>query len=301
MSGALDMTYDNISLHDLRGNGDDFPLAARLVNVPGIDGGGETVTVSGISTTPAAFVAAGSGTDADNAAIDVGLYAGGAAGDWIFVFAAIRSSGTGSVDILSGGYTRMEFFPEESNAQVFAKIHDGSEPATVTVTPAGGSAGDTVEGFSFGFRNMPITLADLNDAIVGDPAVTLNSSAQDIAYLGCLPNLIGAVKLLFAWKQDDYTSIAVPTGFTEILEEFTTTGSDQGMYAAYAIQFEPELSPQGTLAVTGGAAAISRAAMVALAGGYQTMTLSARSANGTTKSHDAGTRIEVEHAHVLGL
>jgi len=59
--------------------------------------------------------------------------------------------------------------------------------------------------------------------------------------------------------------------------------------------------PEGSLVVTGGASAISRAALAALPGGYQTMTIATRSVNGVVKAQTAGTRIEVEDAGVLAL
>jgi hypothetical protein len=41
--------------------------------------------------------------------------------------------------------------------------------------------------------------------------------------------------------------------------------------------------------------------VVALAGGFQTMTASARGVNGVTKAHAAGTKVAVGNAYVLGL
>ena len=52
--------------------------------------------------------------------------------------------------------------------------------------------------------------------------------------------------------------------------------------------------------VTGGAAAVSDAVLLTLAGGYQTMTVT-RSANDVEKAHDAGTLLAVEHPLIQAL
>ena len=108
--------------------------------------------------------------------------------------------------------------------------------------------------------------------------------------------------MLFGWKQDDWTSVATVSGFTEIDEPDTTTGDDQGIVWDYRIDTTPDLvTPGASFVVTGGASAISRSAVAYLAGGYQTMTISARSTNGVVKSHVAGTLVEVEDALVMGI
>lgn len=275
---------------------DDFPLNIRL--------GGEVVTLSGMSTSAASYVAAGAASHADNAAVTPALYAGNAVRQLILVFAAIRSSGTGTL-VTPTGYTRLPVFHEDDNVQLFAKVHTGTE-SDPTVTPAGGSAGDTVSAFTFGLSGVPCTLGlasgtSLED-IVLDRIVQLNASAANIAYGGLYPwQYAGNVQLILGWKQDDYTSVAVPTGFTEILEASTGTGSDQSLYAAYKIDTTPTVTPEGSLAVTGGASAISRSAVVSLAGGIQIMTVDTRGVNGVTKAHSAGTLIAVEDPAVLAL
>lgn len=261
--------------------------------------GGEVVTVSGISTTPATYVAAGAASHADNAAVTPALYAGATTSDLICVLAAIRSSGTGTLSTPTG-YTRLPVFAATDNVQLFAKVHSGSESAP-TVTPSGGAAGDSVSAFTFGLRGMPTSLTDLADLVV-DSLTLLNTSTQNIAYPGLYPRTQeGCVVLAIGWKQDDWTSVATLTGETEAADVSTTTGSDQGLVLDYVIQTTPAVINEGSFVVTGGANAISRGALVALAGGYQTFTISARSVNGVTKAHAAGTTLEVEDPFVLAL
>jgi hypothetical protein len=270
---------------------DDFPVNVRL--------GGEVVTVSSIATGGVSFVAVGAASHADNSAVSPALYAGHTVDHVIFVVAAIRSSGTGTLATPTD-YTRLPIFRSTDNVQVFAKVHDGSE-SNPTVTPAGGSAGDTVSAFTFGLGNAPITLAALGDIVV-DSVVQLNASAANIAYGGLYSwNVAGCIQLIIAWKQDDYTSIAVPAGFTEMIEASSATGSDQSLYCAYRIDTTPAVVNGSSLVVTGGASAISRSAVVALAGGKQVFTLSARSVNGVTKSHAVGTKVAVDDPAVLAL
>jgi hypothetical protein len=261
--------------------------------------GGEVVSVSTIATTAATFVAAGTVAHASNANVTPSLPAGVAANDLLLILAAIRNSGTG-VPVAPTGYTRLPAFLETSNVQLFAKVHSGSE-SNPTVTFTGGVANADTSAQMAAFRNMPITLDDLADVVL-NAAPQYNTSAQNIptSYLaaGSYP---GCVVLALAWKQDDWTSVTSPSGFTEIGEPDTTTGDDQGITWAYRIDTTPTLVAAGSFTVTGGGSAISRSSVVSLAGGFQTMTVSARSVNGLTKSHAAGTRIDAEQAYVLGL
>lgn len=269
---------------------DDFPRQIRL--------GGEVVTLSGIATTAATYVAAGTPAHADNAAVSPSIFAGATTGDSIFVLAAIRSSGTGTLTTPTG-YTRLPVWLSTDNMQLYVKVHSGSESAP-TITPSGGSSGDTVSAVTFGFRGTPVSLADPSDMVFMSLA-QLNGSAANIAWPGLYPRqLEGCVILGLGWKQDDYTSVA-PGVWTEAVEASSTTGNDQSLYVAYQIQTTPTVINEGSWVVTGGASAISRSAVVAIAAGYQTFTASARSVNGVTKAHSAGTVIEAEDPGRLGM
>lgn len=277
-----------------------FPLDVRF--------GGEVATVSAISTTPVTFVAVGAASSADAAAVSPAIYAGDQADDLIVVVAGLRSTpGTTGAPTKPTGYHRLAVFDDPAtsttgaiNVQVYVKLHDGSESApSVGVQDAG--AGDTLTAFTFGLRGMPLTV-DLDD-LIADFRIQTNAAATNIAYPGLYPNVEGCFVLMVGWRQDDYTSIAPPTGFTEMIEASTTVGSDQGLYAAYQIQTNPAVVNEGSMVVTtGGGTAASRSAVIALVGGYQTMTVT-RNVNGIVggKAHTAGTLLEIEDAHVLGL
>lgn len=263
--------------------------------------GGETADISTIATTAGTFVAAGAMSSADNAAVTPALYAGHTTRDLICVLARIRSASAGTLGTPTD-YTRLPItgFDATSPMQLFVKVHDGSE-SNPTVTPTGGAAGDTVSAVTFGLRGTPTTLDDLADIVVASLGQS-NASAQNIAYPGLYPRYQeGCIILALGGKDDDWTSVAALSGFTEAVDSSTTTGNDQGLVVDYVIQTTPAVINEGSFTVTGGASAVSDAIVVALAAGYQTMTVSARSVNGVVKSHAAGTRIEVENAFVLGL
>ncbi len=260
--------------------------------------GEEVVSVSNIATTAGTFVAAGTAAHADNASVTPTLPAGTATGDLLLILAAIRSAGTGTVSTPTG-YTRLPVFAATDNVQLFAKVHSGSE-SNPTVSFAGGSAGDTTSANMIALHNTPTTLTDLAD-VVTRSATLVNTSAQDITLPSLHPGQEGCVVLYLGWKQDDWTSAATPTGFTEAFESSSTTGSDQAIVLGYVIQTTATLATPGSVVITGGASAISRGALVSIAAGYQTFTVSARSVNGVTKSHTAGTLIEVDDPGVLGM
>lgn len=265
---------------------------------------GELVEVTSIATTAATFVAAGAMSSADNAAVTPALYAGNTANDWICVLARIRDASAGTLTT-PAGYTRIAIngWDASSPMQLFVKVHSGSE-SSPTVTPTGGAAGDTVSAVTFGLRNMPITLTNLNNAVVDSGSLT-NSSAQDIAYPGltvarnrCL--IDGCVVLLLGGKDDDWTSVATVSGFTEAVDSSTLTGNDQGLVVDYVIQTTATPVGHGSFTVTGGAAAVSGGAAVAFAGGFQTLT-AIRSVNGVTMSQAAGAALQMEDDLVLSL
>jgi hypothetical protein len=96
-------------------------------------------------------------------------------------------------------------------------------------------------------------------------AQQLNASAQNIAYPALTVPDDGSLVLIFAWKQDDSGSITTPAGFTAANSLISTTGDDALQTLRYQIQTTATNISSGTLTVTGGAAAISRALVLAFA------------------------------------
>lgn len=297
LSVPLAMHYGAVEITSPGSFVDDFPLPVMLMRSPAAKtSGGELISATRITTTEAAFVAAGTPAHDDNTAVVPVDYSGGAVGDWVMVVAAERDS-TVELSISDGNY-EYTLLCQHGGLYVWAAIRTADIPAP-TITPSGGGSGDTVSAVMFGLRNMPVTLAP--GQYVLDQAMRTNSSAQNIAYPG-LPEGIywGRVILLVARKSDDWTGVAPPTGFTEAVDSSTTSGDEQGIAVYYRIDESPSVVNPGSLAVTGGSSAASDVLVLALAGGYQTMTVD-RAHNGIKKAHAAGTYLEVRDELVVAL
>lgn len=269
---------------------DDYPLDLRI--------SGERVTATAAAHVTPTFIAAGTAAHADNASVTPGMPAGVQEGDLLLVLAAIRSSGTGSVDG-PAGYTTLS--GGGLNFALFGKTHDGSE-SDPTVTFTGGSAGDTTSAQMCAFRGVQLRVL-ASDSI-------LNSSAQDIItpdlklweIVDDLGNLVhNAMILAIAWKQDDWTSVAPPAGFTEIGEPDSVLGSDQGITWAYRFDTTAVPVSESSFVVTGGVSAISRARVHAFRTDIVDFTVT-RSVNGVVKAQARGETMEIdEPGAVLAL
>jgi hypothetical protein len=221
---------------------DDYEFAADVVNY-------YRVTYTAVMS----FVAAGTVAHGNNASVAPGLPAGLAAGDNMFLLAAIRNSGTGTPNTPAGWVKLVD----AGNMCLFGKPAGASESAP-TVSFTGGVANADTSAQIAAFRGVDMTP-------FGVPTVQLNSSAQDIiAPAITLPSdLAGGLNLWAGWKQDDWTSVAVVSGGTEIDEPDTTTGDDQGIVWDYRILTNATVFSNltaRTFAVTGGVSAISRGA-----------------------------------------
>jgi len=257
----------------------DLPVALRS--------DGEVVSATGVVNVAVAQ-AVGTPVHADNAAVQPVLPSH-VEGDVLLVFCAIRSSGVGTVSV--AGYT-LQDIGGSSHCRLFAKYATSAAETDPTVTPAGGAAGDTVSAVAIRVRG--IQLPALN------AKAQLNGSAQDITY----PVYVVEGDLqtfLFCWKQDDYTSVAPGSGLTEVVEGSSTAGNDQSLYVARGLALSDSVPiPAGSLVVTGGAAAISRAHFVTFLRGVVDMTVT-RSVNGVVTTHDQLADVEIDQPAILGL
>lgn len=110
-------------------------------------------------------------------------------------------------------------------------------------------------------------------AIVVASATQLNASAQDVAFPALTVPVDDSLVLVIGWKQDNWTGVTAVAGFNELVDPSTISGDDVGHVLDYMIQTTATNIAAGTLVVTGGAAAISRAMTVALRPApYQTWT-----------------------------
>lgn len=251
---------------------------------------GNAMTVSTMATETATFVATGTVSHGNNASVTPGLPAGVQAGDLLVLFAAIRNNGTGFPNVPSGWSYRHWTF----GLLVAVKYAAAGEVAP-TVTFSSGVANADTSAQICAFRGASTQLGCGTKA---SPGVSwqANGSAQNIDYPALNVHRDGCVIIYAGWKQDDWTSVTGPG--TEIGEPDTTTGDDQGIAWYYQIQTAATNIAAGSFTVTGGAAAVSEAAVLALRP-LQTATVT-RGVNGVSTALDVG---EAVHAYtgVLSL
>jgi hypothetical protein len=211
--------------------------------------------VTALDIGAAAYVAAGVAAAGDNPATQSpALPAGVRPGDLILVEASTRNSVIATPPTVAG-YTLLI---DAGNLRVFGKYYVTGDPAP-TVTFTGGAAGDTGLSQTAALRRVGI------DAL--GVVTQSNASAQNIAYPAVdEPDEDGAAIVRAAWKQDDITTVSAPTGFTVIATNSSTAGNDAANTWHYLLQTTAAEDAAGSQTVTGGAAALSRAAALVLPG-----------------------------------
>lgn len=259
----------------------------------------DRVTCTAVTNRTPVFVAAGAAAHADYAAITPGAAAGMAAGDCELLFTAIRDSGFSYVTGVAGrrkvltydqtGWTRLaEFGGVNGCFQLWGRTWQ-STPLTPPpeLVPEGGAAGDTISAQTCAFRYVqPV----IHTAALGQT----NTSAVDIAYPGLGIIRPSCVALLAMQREDDWTSVASPAGWTEIGEPDSTLGGDQGLAWYYQIQTTATNTTAGSAVVTGGTG-VSRSIVISLISDVQTLTVT-RAINGAVTSHPTGADVRLWRA-----
>lgn len=229
------------------------PQIPTLVATPSTALGHIAVAV----TNPAgAFINAGAAAHGNNASVVPALPSGITPDQLqlLLVLAAIRNSGTGTVN-LPAGWTDLVNF---GNVRLFGKLYVTGDTAP-TVTFTGGVANADTSAQMAAFRGYVPTVA-------GTAATQLNGSAQDIATPALTITMDSCLALRIGWKQDDTTGATPAGGMTEIGDLSTTTGDDQSLTWAYTLQTTAANLAASSFVMAGGAAAISRGIAVALVG-----------------------------------
>ncbi len=195
------------------------------------------------------YVATGDATPGDNTSVTPAQPTGWQSGDTHIIVASIRNSGTGTVDD-HADYSTLATF---GNVKIMGRVAQADDtPPTITFT--GGAAGATTLAQMVGLRGASLDV---------DVATQLNGSAQNIAYPALDVIDGGAAVLIVGWKQDDASAVTVPGGFADAGTLTSTVGSDATQTVRYQIQTTAADTSSGTLTVTGGGAAISRAVVIA--------------------------------------
>jgi hypothetical protein len=203
-----------------------------------------TITYVGVSSP----VATG-----NNASVVPALPSGLAVNDLMILVASIRNSGTGTVNDVTGWFR----ITGSNNVAVFGRLYQSGDAAP-TVSFANGVANADTLAQIVAFRDT--------ERAIGTIYATgqLNTSAQDILYPALNVTGPGQAVLIVGWKQDDATGYGTPAGFTGAGIASSTTGDDASQTVRYSIQTAETDIAAGTLTVTGGAAAISRAIVLAI-------------------------------------
>lgn len=270
---------------------------------------GDPVKVTAMALATPALIAAGTPAHADNTTVAPALPAGITAdvGQSIYLFCSIRNTAASIIGTPPSGWTRIT--PDTLTHVALFHRYYATGVTAPTVTPTGGAAGDTVSGVTFAYTNSTPVLdsTDGPNGPLGGYALSTNASAQNIAW-PALPLRTArsrglrernCLQLLALWKQDGYTSIAVPAGYTEVVEASTTTGNDQSLYVAAKVVTDPTAVTAGSAVVTGGAAAVSKGIAVVLRPA-QSATIE-RGVAGIATSHTAGDPIHTWRPGLVGL
>jgi hypothetical protein len=275
---------------------DDTTLPLAVSSGPGwssaavpyhIHDGGEAMTVTSMATqTPAYIAASAAAAAADNASISPALPAGITpnVAQLLLIWATIRNSGTGTVNTPAGWRKVVDF----GNTALLGRYYVTGDVAP-TVTFTGGVVGATTLGRMFAFSGLSMELVSGTKQTPA-AATQLNGVTQNIAFPAMtIPSGRTGTALIFAWKQDDWTSLgSPPAGFTTVSADASTTGDDAGIWAAYDLTGTSGLA--GSISVTGGATAISRAVVLALRP-IETATV-IRGVNDVALSHAVGEAVD---------
>ena len=208
------------------------------------------------------YVGIGAAASGSNASLTPALPAGWQVGDLLLVFAAVRNSGTGTVDVPD----RWTALVTSGNVCLLGRVLAADDPDIAnpapTITFTGGVANATTQAQCLAFRGTHPHI----DSVLSASVSQLNSSAQNIAVPGLTITEANNAVLVLGWKQDDWTSVAQLSGqfFTEISDSPTTTGDDSGIEVQYKIETTAASVSATNLVVTGGASAISRSVVVAI-------------------------------------
>lgn len=256
---------------------------------------GERVTVTDVTPPDIAFVGVGTADSGSSGSRTPGLPASLANGNLVLIFASARTG----TPVPPASWDTM-YADGTGQMALFGRIKTASWSAMPTVTYSGGAANEDTIAQSAAFSGR---FDNIDNILVGAVGC-LNGSAQDITtpgypVVGLPENLLA---LYLGWKQDDYTSVAQPGSWNELQEASSTAGNDASQIWGYRLfTTRPAAGTlQPALVVTGGAAAISRGAVVIIASDYQLVTVT-RAVNGVSKSHFAGAIPQLIPAPHVGL
>lgn len=224
-----------------------------------ISAGATSMSVTTTAAGPISYVGIGAIAAASNASVAPALPASLAVGDLMLIVAAIRNSGTGTVDTPEGWKALLT----SGNLTVLGRYYATGDAAP-TVTFTGGVANATTLAQCMAFRGVSRNIA----TVFNTSTSQLNGSAANMAIPGLVGSHDDVTMVLVGWKQDDWTSVATLAGqlFTEISDSPSALGDDAGLEIQYRLGgfANAKTFTTTSFTVTGGANAISRTMVLAL-------------------------------------
>jgi hypothetical protein len=200
------------------------------------------------------YVGAGTAATANNASVTPGTPAGLAVGDLVLIDVSIRDTPTGVV-VAPTGWSKVH---TEGSHSILGRFWQSGDSVPLVGFTGGVTNADTIAR-AFAFRGV-----SSDQITAAAQASQTNTSAQNVAYPALAVPGDGEAVVLAVWKQDDATALSTPSGFTAIGLTAPTAGDDalQGLF--YQIQTTDTDLTSGSITVTGGAAAVSNAIVLAL-------------------------------------
>lgn len=216
------------------------------------------------------YVGVGTVANGTNGSPDLGVPAGINAGDLLVAVIGWRGTAT----FTSTGFAEMSGSPwahassGANEIHVLTGIATGKEGATITFTKSGGGTNQTFNGFMFAVRSSNGSVPVLGN----NAGKTDNASAANIGPItGFTPGANDSMVVVIGHRADDWTGVATLTGdsltWNEIAEPASTSGTDAGTVADYAIQTTAAAISNKTFTVTGGAANTGLGVMISIKAG----------------------------------
>lgn len=225
------------------GSLDDFEFQAGVLN---------TYRVTAIDSAAQSWVGSGGPVTANNATVTPFCSGSTLIGDLVLLYATIRNSGAG-VPNTPAGWT---LIVDMGNARLFGRYATANGSTGQAVTFTGGVANADTTGQMTTFRNTGI-------APSGTPALLTNASAQNINWPAATPSVSSSFAVGLGWKQDDWSSAPTTASWTsELGQVAATAGDDSGHVWWTQARTNSAQKTAGFWTVTGGAAAISKSAVL---------------------------------------
>lgn len=271
----------------------DGPAASEVEDFFHIAVNGDPMTVTSILTETPFHVATGALAAADNASVVPALPGGATTADVgqvLLILAAARGTGA-AVPVEPAGWETVWSSGTAGEIKMFGKYYVTGDAAP-TITMTGGAAGTTLAAVMASFSRLSLVL-DKNLQVpssVSGFIGSVNASAQNIAFSAFEPRRASSMTMIVGKKDDDWTGVAIPSGYTEVADLSSTLGNDIGLawYSRVSAGTTIDVAA-GSLVVSGGAAAASVGVAFALRP-LQTATVT-RAIAGLGTSHTAGETI----------